>query len=101
LQGVAGREVGPIILDSSQSFGIFSNIGYITSDKASANDKAMAALSDHIPDWDLVQHRTRCLGHCINLAFQASMSAPSEAAVDYSQFQTPAVNELDDPYGCD
>jgi hypothetical protein len=101
LQGVAGREVGPIILDSSQSFGIFSNIGYITSDKASANDKAMAALSDHIPDWDLVQHRTRCLGHCINLAAQAFMSAPSEAAVDYSQFQTPAVNELDDPYGFD
>lgn len=99
LKGHAGSEVAPIILDSIQNIGIVDRIGYITSDNASSNDKAMSALSDHIPDWDPIQHRTRCLGHCINLAAQAFMSAPSKAAIDYSQSQAPAVNEPNEPYG--
>jgi hypothetical protein len=59
----------------------------------------MSALSEHIPGWDPVQHRTRCLGHCVNFAAQAFMSAPSQAAIDYSQSQAMAVNEINDPYG--
>jgi hypothetical protein len=99
LRGHTGSEVALLILDSIQSFGISGKIGYITSDNASANDTAMSALSKHIPEWDPVQHRTRCLGHCINLAAQAFMSAPSQAAIDYSQSQAIAVNEINDPYG--
>jgi hypothetical protein len=87
LKGHAGSEVAPIILDSIQNFGIVDRIGYITSDNASSNDTAMSALSDHIPDWNPIQHRTRCLGHCINLAAQAFMSAPSRAAIDYPGYQ--------------
>lgn len=101
MRGHAGSEVSQIIFDAVQSFGLAEKIGYITSDNASANDAAMAAFSDNIPEWDLIQHRTRCLGHCINLAAQAFMAAPSKAAVDYSQSQAPSRHELNDPYDFD
>lgn len=77
--------VAELIFEVLERLEITTKIGYITSDNASANDTMMTSLADLIPTpWDAVQHRARCLGHCINLTVQAFMSIPDQDAVKYT-----------------
>lgn len=68
--------------------GITLKLGCITSDNATANDTAMVSISQLLRDrgihWDAVKHRTRCLGHMLNLAAQAFIAAPDIEAVNHA-----------------
>lgn len=86
--GHKGSEVARLFLERIEQLGIADKIGCITSDNATANDTAMSAISSLLNDrtitWDPVQHRTRCLGHMLNLAAQAFIAAPNKEAVDHA-----------------
>jgi hypothetical protein len=84
--GHAGSEVSKALFATLEQYEIIDKIGYITSDNHSANDTMSYHLSELLKvegvTWDPVRHRCRCLGHIINLAAQAFMTASSQKAID-------------------
>lgn len=68
----SGLEVLEVILGALHTYGITSQLGYITSDNYGANDTLNAHLSTKLLDtsgitWDPKLYRARCLGHIVNL----------------------------------
>ena len=55
---------------------IKDRLGYFVMDNATANDRMLSCISNHLMEkdgilYDAKQHRLRCNGHIINLSVQA------------------------------
>jgi hypothetical protein len=74
------------LLDTIRYFDVAGNIGYFTSDNATANDTCLRALSTALANefgigMDPAERRVRCGGHIINLCLQAFLFASSKEAL--------------------
>jgi hypothetical protein len=74
------------LLDTIRYFNIADNIGYFTSDNATANDTCLHALSTTLAnefgvEMDPVERRVWCGGHIINLCLHAFLFASSKEAL--------------------
>ncbi|CEJ95282.1 Putative Ribonuclease H-like protein [[Torrubiella] hemipterigena] len=82
----SGETMARHLLDTIRHFDIASNVGYFTSDNATANDACMRALSLGLANEfnvsiDPIERRIRCGGHIINLCLQAFLFASSKEAL--------------------
>jgi hypothetical protein len=68
----SGENIAEIIIPVLQQYEITQNLGVFVADNAESNDTAIKAILTTVrPDLNHTTHRSRCLGHIINLAAKA------------------------------
>lgn len=89
-----GETMAQTFLRILDDYEISQLLGFVCTDNATSNDKALRLLAaelekrDDLPHgWDPTLHRIRCLGHILNLAVQAFLFAEDQAAVDEAERQ--------------
>jgi len=75
------------VINTLETYGISSQVGYFTSDNASSNDKLLNCLATRLKDthgidFDPISRRIRCSGHIINLSLQAFLFANNKEALE-------------------
>jgi hypothetical protein len=83
----SGEKQAQLILETLETFGIQSQIGYHTGDNASSNDTCLKHLESllrekHAVEFDAKRRRIRCIAHIINLSLQAFLLASSKEALN-------------------
>jgi hypothetical protein len=89
-----GETMAQTFLNVLNDYEIIQLLGFVCTDNATSNDKALRLLAaelqkrDDLPhEWDSTLHRIRCLGHILNLAVQAFLFAEDQSAVDEAERQ--------------
>jgi hypothetical protein len=100
--GHAGEKVAKVVFDCLSEYRITNKLGFITSDNHGANDTLNQHLSEGLAvldepvEWDPTRYRLRGLGHILNIAGQAFMTASSKAriqeAIEYVTSQSQDVD---------
>ena len=89
-----GETMARTFLGVLDDYEISQLLGFVCTDNATSNDKALRLLAAELQkrddlshDWDPTLHRIRCLGHILNLAVQAFLFAEDQSAVDEAERQ--------------
>ncbi len=82
----SGEAMAQHLVNTLRHFDIAGNVGYFTSDNATANDTCLRAVAATLANefgvrLDPAERRVRCGGHVINLCLQAFLFASSKEAL--------------------
>ena len=64
----SGANIRSILIETIDTYGLWSKMGWITADNATNNDTAIKTVSKALgKDWNPIQHRVHCMEHSLHL----------------------------------
>jgi hypothetical protein len=89
-----GETMVKTFLNVLDDYEVSQLLGFVCTDNAISNDKALRLLEAELQKrddlshkWDFIFHRIRCLGHILNLAVQEFLFIEDQSAVDEAEKQ--------------